>query len=46
MRLALRHPDVASLRRYLVDEGFMERSAGIYRLREPGPNEGAADRGA
>ncbi len=38
MRLALRHPDVASLRRYLVDEGFMERSAGIYRLREPAGN--------
>jgi DNA-binding transcriptional ArsR family regulator len=32
MRLALRHPDVAALRRYLVDEKFMERSAGIYRL--------------
>lgn len=30
--LALRHPDVASLRRYLVDEGFMQREAGIYRL--------------
>ena len=30
--LALRHPDVASLRRYLVDEGFMRREAGIYRL--------------
>jgi DNA-binding transcriptional ArsR family regulator len=36
MRLALRHPDVASLRRYLVDEGFMERAAGVYSLREPG----------
>jgi hypothetical protein len=32
--LALRHPDVASLRRYLVDGGYMERSAGIYRLRD------------
>ena len=32
MRLALRHPDVASLRRYLVDEGFMTRSSGVYRL--------------
>ena len=32
MRLALRHPDVAALRRYLVDEGFMERSSGVYRL--------------
>jgi hypothetical protein len=33
MRLALRHPDVASLRRYLVDEGFMSRASGVYRLR-------------
>jgi DNA-binding transcriptional ArsR family regulator len=33
MRLALRHPDVASLRRYLVDDGYMERGGGIYRLR-------------
>jgi DNA-binding transcriptional ArsR family regulator len=33
MRLALRHADVASLRRYLVDEGFMTRERGIYRLR-------------
>ena len=32
-RLALLHPDVASLRRHLVDEGFMVRAAGIYRLR-------------
>lgn len=32
--LALRHPDVASLRRHLVDEGFMQRDAGVYRLRE------------
>lgn len=31
MRLALRHPDAASLRRYLVDKGFMTRSAGVYR---------------
>lgn len=31
--LAVRHPDAASLRRYLVDEGFMTRRAGIYRLR-------------
>lgn len=33
MRLALRYPDVAALRRYLVENGFMDRSAGIYRLR-------------
>ena len=31
MRLALVHPDVAALRRYLVDGGWMIRSAGIYR---------------
>ncbi|CAN5753720.1 hypothetical protein BH24CHL6_BH24CHL6_05830 [soil metagenome] len=31
--LALHHPDVASLRRYLVDEGFMRREASVYRLR-------------
>lgn len=34
--LALRHADVASLRRYLVDEGFMSRDASVYRLRPPG----------
>jgi DNA-binding transcriptional ArsR family regulator len=32
-RLAVRHPDAASLRRYLVDEGFMSRKSGVYRLR-------------
>ena len=32
MRLALRHPDVASLRRYLIESGYMERGGGIYRL--------------
>ncbi|MEP7360012.1 MAG: metalloregulator ArsR/SmtB family transcription factor [Chloroflexota bacterium] len=31
-RLALRNPDSASLRRYLVDEGFMSRKQGVYRL--------------
>ncbi len=31
--LATRHPDAASLRRYLVDEGFMSRKASVYRLR-------------
>jgi DNA-binding transcriptional ArsR family regulator len=35
-RLALVHPDVAALRRYLVDNRFMSRAAGIYRLRPPG----------
>ncbi len=31
MRLALLHPDVASLRRYLVEYGLMTREAGVYR---------------
>jgi hypothetical protein len=31
MRLALLHPDVAALRRYLVDGGWMTRAGGIYR---------------
>ena len=31
MRLALLHPDVAALRRYLVDANLMSRSNGIYR---------------
>lgn len=35
-RLAVRHPDAASLRRYLVDEGFMARKGGVYRLRPRG----------
>jgi hypothetical protein len=35
MRLALVHPDVAALRRYLVDSKLMSRSNGIYR-RLPG----------
>jgi hypothetical protein len=35
MRLALLHPDVAALRRYLVDGGFMTRDAGIYRRAKP-----------
>ena len=33
MRLALRHADTASLRRYLVDEGFMTRERSVYALR-------------
>ena len=32
MRLALRHPDVAALRRYLVENGYMDAEDGIYRL--------------
>jgi hypothetical protein len=35
MRLALLHPDVAALRRYLVDGGLMTRDAGIYRRAGP-----------
>ncbi len=31
-RLALFHPDVAALRRYLVDAGLMTRAAGEYRV--------------
>jgi hypothetical protein len=31
MRLALVHPDVAALRRYLVDAGLMTRAGGVYR---------------
>jgi hypothetical protein len=30
-RLGLLHPDVAALRRYLVDEGLVTRAAGLYR---------------
>jgi hypothetical protein len=35
MRLALLHPDVAALRRYLIDGGLMTREAGIYRRMKP-----------
>jgi hypothetical protein len=28
--LAAWHPDVAALRRYLVDEGLLTRDAGVY----------------
>jgi hypothetical protein len=35
MRLALLHPDVAAIRRYLVDGGLMTREAGVYRRAEP-----------
>ena len=30
-RLALFHPDVATLRRAMVDEGLVERANGVYR---------------
>ncbi len=33
MRLALRHRDVASLRRYLVESRYLSRAGGIYRRR-------------
>jgi hypothetical protein len=39
MRLALLHPDVAALRRYLVDGGWMTRDAGIYRRTRPRTSE-------
>jgi len=35
MRLALLHPDVAALRRSLVDGALMTRDAGIYRRARP-----------
>jgi hypothetical protein len=34
-RLALLHPDVAALRRYLIDGGLMIREGGIYRRSAP-----------
>lgn len=45
MRLALLHPDVAALRRYLVDGRLMTREAGIYRRARPIGGEGGADGG-
>jgi DNA-binding transcriptional ArsR family regulator len=45
--LALRHPDVASLRRYLVDNRYMQRERGIYRLNAPEQwPDPASERGA
>ena len=35
MRLALLNPDVAALRRYLIDGRLMTREAGIYRRARP-----------
>ena len=43
MRLALLHPDVAALRRYLVDGGLMTREAGIYRRTKPMVTDDAAE---
>lgn len=39
--LRLAHDDVATLRRELVDYGFMTREAGVYRLGEKPPPRGA-----
>ena len=44
-RLALFHPDVAALRRYLYDERYVDRDAGLYRRREPRPELPARNRG-
>jgi hypothetical protein len=46
MRLALLHPDVAALRRYLVDARLMTRSAGIYRRVQPMASASAEGDGA
>jgi hypothetical protein len=46
MRLALLHPDVAALRRYLVDGGLMTREAGIYRRAQPMVDDARADEGS
>lgn len=43
-RLALFHPDVASLRRDLVDLGYVSRQAGMYRRRVP-PTEAVSGTG-
>ena len=40
-RLALFNPDVAALRRYLVDDGYVTRDAGQYRRAVPGPTSDA-----
>ena len=45
MRLALRHRDVAALRRYLVESRYLSRADGVYRLRPEAdwPSDPAAD---
>jgi hypothetical protein len=45
LRLALIHPDVAALRRYLVDAGLMTRTSGEYR-RVQRPADGLDPTGA
>jgi hypothetical protein len=42
-RLALFHPDVAALRRYLIDGGLMTRASGEYRRVVPLANPSASD---
>jgi hypothetical protein len=42
-RLAALHPDVAALRRYLVDGGWMTRDAGVYRRTRPMASENPED---
>jgi hypothetical protein len=46
MRLALWHPDVAALRRYLVDAGLVTRAGRVYRRAVPLPDrpDAPADR--
>jgi hypothetical protein len=46
MRLALWHPDVAALRRYLVDAGLVTRAGMVYRRAVPLPDrpDAPADR--
>ncbi len=45
-RLAVFHPDVAALRRYLVDDGLVIREAGLYRRASDAPaSPGTAFRG-
>jgi hypothetical protein len=43
MRLAIWHPDVSSLRRYLVDSGFATRDGQAYRRALPAPARPDAD---
>ena len=42
--IAVHHPDTAALRRYMVDEGFMDRADGQY-WRSGGTVPSAADQG-
>jgi hypothetical protein len=42
LRLGRLHPDVAALRRYLVDGGWMTREAGVYRRTRPMASSGPA----